>query len=153
MKEARRYVGTQNSADRTNHGGGALVARSGMGLEKTNCGRAFRTFEQLCRWISTNSAASFTVLALYRSDAAQITSEFLRELSALLEVLIILSGELVVTTDVYVRLYRKADKTIQKKSVADFGLQQLVDKTTHDSAGYLILRLHVDTARLQTVRS
>ena len=139
--ERARPVSAQaatSSGDFINHGGLAVVARSGLNLSRVSLPYAPTTFECDCVRLSS-SGSSCLLLVLYRPGSDHVTSQFFDDLARILEFLASQSSPLVLTGDVNVRLDRPTDPASVRFNdlLESFALTQHVTVSTHRLGGIL----------------
>lgn len=130
-----RSLGSETSL-RVNHGGVAIVTAAGIRLSPVDIGSTPSTFECTAARITTGQS-SCVVIVIYRTG--NVTNDFFRELSSLLDQLITLPDALLLVGDVNIRLERLNDPdTIQfNETITSYGLSQHVRDFTHDRGGTL----------------
>lgn len=100
-----RPLGSDTSLH-VNRGGVAIVAADGIRLTPVDVGQSPSTFECVAARI-TSGQSSCVVIVIYRTG--NVTTEFFRELSSLLERLVTLADALLLVGNVNIRLERTSD--------------------------------------------
>ena len=121
---------------KTNHGGVAAVAVSGIRLTSLDVGVRPGTFELLCVRVVSGSS-SCVVVVIYRTGP--VTSSFFVELSDVLDHVATVVDPLYVVGDVNIRLDRPDDPSSRQliDVLTSYGLSCRVSTPTHDLGGLL----------------
>jgi len=125
---------------RTNYGGVAVVAASGIGLVGIRVGTIPTTFECVVARV-TSKQSSCVVVVIYRPGSSAVNATFYTELSQVLDQLVTMTDSLILAGDINIRLERVSDRNTQVFTglMLDYWLVQHVCGATHRDGGTLDL--------------
>ena len=128
--EQSRPIAPDANRDNTNfinHGGVALLAKSAIRLTRLTITGDFKSFEFVC-CRAASSGTPAIILTVYRPGSAPVSPAFFKQFEAMLERLALMSGVIVITGDLNIRLHRSTDPhCVQFNELLDaFGFQQHV---------------------------
>ena len=97
-----------DSVDCVDHGGVALLSTSAVRLTRLAIDGAFKTFEFVCGRVTSKGTPAI-ILTIYRPGSLPPTAVFFSELMTMLERFAFMSGVVVITGDINIRLDRATD--------------------------------------------
>jgi len=98
----------KDSVDYVNHGGVALLSTSAVRLTRLAINGTFKTFEFVCGRVTSKGTPAI-ILTIYRPGSLPPTAAFFSEFTTMLERLAFMSGVVVITGDINIRLDRATD--------------------------------------------
>ena len=121
-----------------NHGGVAVVARTGVALSKISLNVKATTFEYVCTKIYIKGSSRLLVV-IYRPGSEHPSADFFSEFNSLLEAVLISGLPVTITGDINIHLNVDGDVHRAKLNdiLAAFDLTQHVTMPTHDRGGLL----------------
>lgn len=133
-----RIADTIHNSHLVNHGGLAVIAKSGIVVSKIDSKLKTRSFEHLCCRVGVGSASLITVV-IYRPGSQSVSKQFYVELATLFETLTTYNCGVLITGDLNVHLEDLGDVDSQKLAelISSFDLRQYVQAPTHDHGGLL----------------
>lgn len=121
-----------------NHGGVALLSTATIRLTQLTITGDFKSFEFVCVRVASKGVPAI-VLTIYRPGSLPPDAVFFNEFATVLERLALMSGTIVITGDINIRVDRPTDPHAQqlKELLDSYGFEQLVTQPTHRAGGLL----------------
>lgn len=143
--EAAHAIPTNTRLDNVhfiNHGSIALVSKPGINIAKVETKIKPETFEHVCCRVS-GGFTPILLVAIYWLSSQQVSDQFFKEISILLEALATFNCETLVAGDIDIHFEQQADADSWKftQLFKVHKLHQIVSELTHDYGGLLYVVL------------